>query len=127
MKKRKLSVTAACLTLLPLAISLEWSVGQAQSSSDKANPGQSERVPRGQTSSPVVIDATATTVTPLPLPFPVGGKSPAGRVLSANSRYLTLDSKPWFPVMGECQEGHIGTHRVVLSANKVITEVFSFV
>jgi beta-galactosidase len=79
--KRQFSVTAACLILLPLAITSAWSVGQA--------------------SSPVVIDATAMAPAPLPLPFPVGGKSPDGRVLSATSRYLTLDGKPWFPVMGE--------------------------
>ncbi len=28
-------------------------------------------------------------------------KSPAGHRLSVNSRYLTLDGKPWLPVMGE--------------------------
>lgn len=28
-------------------------------------------------------------------------KSPAGHVLSVNSRYLTMDGKPWLPIMGE--------------------------
>lgn len=51
--------------------------------------------------SPVVIDATTQAPQPAPLPFPVGGQSPDGHVLSANSRYLTKDGKPWFPVMGE--------------------------
>jgi hypothetical protein len=31
----------------------------------------------------------------------MGGVSPSGRQLSVNSRYLTLDGKPWLPVMGE--------------------------
>ncbi|HWA09751.1 MAG TPA: beta-galactosidase [Opitutaceae bacterium] len=49
----------------------------------------------------VTIDATTPAKTPEPLAFAVGGKSPDGHVLSANSRYLTLDGRPWFPVMGE--------------------------
>jgi beta-galactosidase len=51
----------------------------------------------------VIIDATKKSAAPEPLPFPVGGQSPEGHVLSANSRYLTRDGKPWFPVMGEFQ------------------------
>lgn len=31
----------------------------------------------------------------------LGGKNPAGVEINANSRYLTLDGKPWLPVMGE--------------------------
>jgi len=31
----------------------------------------------------------------------LGGKSPAGHEIGVNSRYLTLDGKPWLPVMGE--------------------------
>jgi hypothetical protein len=49
----------------------------------------------------VTIDASAPAPAPVPLPFAVGGKSPAGHELSANSRYLILDGQPWFPVMGE--------------------------
>ena len=51
--------------------------------------------------STVVIDASKPPSEPAPLPFPMGGRSPAGHVLSINSRYLTLDGRPWFPVMGE--------------------------
>ncbi|MGB7284229.1 MAG: beta-galactosidase [Candidatus Acidiferrum sp.] len=51
--------------------------------------------------SSVFIDASKETVPPEPLSFSVGGKSPSGHVLGANSRYLTLDGAPWFPVMGE--------------------------
>ena len=49
----------------------------------------------------VVIDARTRPAAPRPLPFPTGGSSPNGHTLSANSRYLTLDGKPWLPVMGE--------------------------
>jgi hypothetical protein len=49
----------------------------------------------------VTIDASIAPKTPEPLAFAVGGKSPDGHVFSANSRYLTLDGQPWFPVMGE--------------------------
>lgn len=31
----------------------------------------------------------------------MGGKNPQGIEINANSRYLTMDGKPWFPVMGE--------------------------
>jgi len=56
----------------------------------------------GQVSaSPLVIDASVAPPSPRPLPFAVGGQSPTGQVISANDRYLTLDGKPWFPIMGE--------------------------
>lgn len=50
----------------------------------------------------VRIDASA----PLPLAQPVKAhlgtnRSPQGHVLSVNSQYLTMDGKPWLPVMGE--------------------------
>jgi hypothetical protein len=47
------------------------------------------------------IDASAPPKLPEPLPFAVGGRSPDGHTFSANTRYLTLDGRPWFPVMGE--------------------------
>jgi len=49
----------------------------------------------------IVIDASVPSPSATPLPFEVGGRSPTGDVLSANSQYLLLDGKPWFPVMGE--------------------------
>jgi hypothetical protein len=49
----------------------------------------------------VHIDASVAPPPPAPLAFAAGGKSPDGHVLGANSRYLTLDGRPWFPVMGE--------------------------
>jgi beta-galactosidase len=53
------------------------------------------------TTSEIVIDARQAASPPQPLPFPVGGASPDGHVLGANSRYLTFDGEPWFPIMGE--------------------------
>jgi hypothetical protein len=51
----------------------------------------------------VIVDASKPASPPAPLPFEAGGRSPQGHVLSVNSRYLSLDHKPWFPVMGEFQ------------------------
>jgi hypothetical protein len=50
----------------------------------------------------ISIDATA----PVPAPQPVAAKlgtarNPRGQVIGVNSQYLTLDGKPWIPVMGE--------------------------
>jgi len=49
----------------------------------------------------VYIDAAKSPPAAQPLPFPAGGRSPSGHVLAVNSRYLTFDAQPWFPVMGE--------------------------
>jgi beta-galactosidase len=51
----------------------------------------------------VIVDASKVAAPPEPLPFAAGGRSPDGHVLAINSRYLLLDGKPWFPVMGEFQ------------------------
>ena len=51
----------------------------------------------------IVIDATKAAAPPQALPFATGGRSPDGHTLAINSRYLLLDGKPWFPVMGEFQ------------------------
>lgn len=50
----------------------------------------------------ISIDATA----PVAQPEPVAAKSeasrnPQGHVIGVKSQYLTLDGKPWLPVMGE--------------------------
>lgn len=48
------------------------------------------------------IDAAAPYTPPAPAPYDEGSAtSPAGTTLGLNSRYLTLDGKPWLPVMGE--------------------------
>ena len=49
----------------------------------------------------IVVDASKVAAPPAPLNFETGGKSPSGRTIAINSRYLSLDGKPWFPVMGE--------------------------
>lgn len=51
----------------------------------------------------LVVDASKAPAPPRDLPFPTGGRTPDGRVLALNNRYLSLDGKPWFPVMGEFQ------------------------
>src|SRR5579883_2685800 len=51
----------------------------------------------------IVVDASKPAPPPQALSFAAGGRSPDGHVLSVNSRYLMLDGKPWFPVMGEFQ------------------------
>ncbi|MGA1981379.1 MAG: beta-galactosidase [Acidobacteriaceae bacterium] len=53
---------------------------------------------------PLVIDASAATSAPGPANYtydPADASSPSGHVLSLNAEYLTLDGKPWLPVMGE--------------------------
>ena len=52
-------------------------------------------------SGKIVIDAHSPADPVHDLPFAAGGRSPSGRVLSINSRYLSLDGTPWLPVMGE--------------------------
>ena len=49
----------------------------------------------------ILVDASVPPPPPTPLAFAAGGRTPDGRFLSINSRYLMLDGKPWFPVMGE--------------------------
>jgi hypothetical protein len=51
----------------------------------------------------VAVDASKPANPPQALPFATGGRSPSGHVLALNNRYLSLDGKPWFPVMGEFQ------------------------
>lgn len=49
----------------------------------------------------ILIDTSKSAGT-RPIPNPrLGGKSPAGHEIEVNSQYLTLDGKPWLPVMGE--------------------------
>jgi hypothetical protein len=55
-------------------------------------------------SGPILIDASAPATAPGPANYtydPADAKSPDGHVLGLNSHYLTLDGKPWLPVMGE--------------------------
>ncbi len=49
----------------------------------------------------ITVDASKPGASPESLLFAAGGRSPDGHALAINSRYLLLDGKPWFPVMGE--------------------------
>ena len=51
--------------------------------------------------SSLFIDVSHPSAPPEPLSFAIGGVTPDGHMLSANSRYLIRDGIPWFPVMGE--------------------------
>ncbi len=82
-------------SVIGLSCALLAASGSA-SSAAAANSATKARGPR-----PLVIDASKTPAPPAPLDFSVGGSSPDGHVLGANTHYLTLDGKPWFPVMGE--------------------------
>jgi len=55
-----------------------------------------------QSTTVVQIDASAPWQPPAPALYDEGtARAPSGRTLGLNSRYLTLDGKPWLPVMGE--------------------------
>jgi len=55
-----------------------------------------------QSTTPIRIDASEPYADPAPARYDGGSAtSPAGGVLGVNSRYLTLNGKPWLPVMGE--------------------------
>jgi hypothetical protein len=49
----------------------------------------------------ITFDASPPIPQVHPLPMKMGGVSPDGHDLQVNNRYLTLDGKPWLPVMGE--------------------------
>ena len=55
-----------------------------------------------QSTTPIRVDASESYADPAPARYHGGSaKSPSRSVLDVNSRYLTLDGKPWLPVMGE--------------------------
>jgi len=55
-----------------------------------------------QGATTIQIDASQPYTYPGPASFIEGSaKSPSGSILGVNSLYLTLDGKPWLPVMGE--------------------------
>src|ERR1700722_12269210 len=54
-------------------------------------------------SATLVVDASKAPSPPRSLSFATGGSSPGGDTLALNNRYLMLDGKPLFPVMGEFQ------------------------
>jgi beta-galactosidase len=59
-------------------------------------------VPLPAQTKTVRIDASAAAPTPQPVQAQLGtARNPNGEVIGVNSQYLTLDGKPWLPVMGE--------------------------
>jgi beta-galactosidase len=53
-------------------------------------------------SNVIAIDATAPVEQPQPVAAKLGtSRNPRGQVIGVNSQYLTMDGKPWIPVMGE--------------------------
>ncbi|WP_150110646.1 beta-galactosidase [Granulicella mallensis] len=57
---------------------------------------------RARAQNVIAIDATAPMVAPQPVAAKLGSsRNPRGQVIGINSQYLTLDGKPWLPVMGE--------------------------
>ena len=51
--------------------------------------------------SAAILSAQAPAPQPLVIDASADARSPSGQVLSLNAQYLTLDGKPWLPVMGE--------------------------
>jgi beta-galactosidase len=57
--------------------------------------------PTSNASNLITIDASRAPLPPETRYLKMGGRSSAGAEIEVNSRYLTLDGKPWLPVMGE--------------------------
>jgi beta-galactosidase len=56
----------------------------------------------GRAQNVVSIDATAPVTPPQTVQMKLGSsRNPQGQVIGVNSQYLTMDGKPWLPVMGE--------------------------
>jgi beta-galactosidase len=56
----------------------------------------------GRAQNVISIDATSPVAQPTPVMAKLGtSRNTDGHILAANSRYLTMDGKPWLPVMGE--------------------------
>jgi len=59
-------------------------------------------VATSQIPAPIVIDSSKQPGDPEPARYDEGSaRSPSGGLIGLNSRFLTLDGKPWLPVMGE--------------------------
>ena len=63
--------------------------------------GLASALPAQQAPTPFLIDATVPAPAPETGFLNMGGVSPAGHRISVDSRSLSLDGKPWLPVMGE--------------------------
>ena len=56
---------------------------------------------QSRSANPILIDASKPADTRVIPNLQLGGKSPTGHEIGVNSQYLTLDGRPWLPVMGE--------------------------
>jgi beta-galactosidase len=57
---------------------------------------------QAQVLAPIVIDASEQPGEPEPARYDEGSaRSPSGDLIGLNNRFLTLNGKPWLPVMGE--------------------------
>jgi len=82
--------TALSAALLALALAASGSIAPAEDGNETAAVTQ------------IKIDARAPFSEPLPALYDGGtATSLSGSVIGVNSRYLTLNGKPWLPVMGE--------------------------
>jgi len=67
-----------------------------------SSPARAEDGKQIKVVTQIRIDASAPVAEPTPALYDGGtAKSASGSVIGLNSRYLTLDGKPWLPVMGE--------------------------
>lgn len=98
------------MTIMPKFIHLRATLAACVVLAAAALPSPPQSTPSPQAtvaspiSAPIVIDASAPTPAPGPADYtfdPADAVSPSGQTLGLNARYLTLDGKPWLPVMGE--------------------------
>lgn len=80
-KKKMKNLLAACILAAPIGLAVA--------------------LPAQPAPATITIDATSPASAPETGFMHLGGVSPNGHRLSINSRYLSLDGKPWLPVMGE--------------------------
>jgi beta-galactosidase len=67
-----------------------------------APPSSGQAAERAEKATTVRIDASAAVPAPVAVAAHLGSaRNPSGDVIGANSQYLTMDGKPWLPVMGE--------------------------
>ncbi len=58
-------------------------------------------MPEAEAATPCTLDASHPDLSVVRDGLKLGGANPQGSAIGVTSRYLTLDGKPWFPVMGE--------------------------
>lgn len=92
------SICSPAIAKLSVIATLFFIVGVPHVHAQAANEQFSENL---VTTKTVTFDARGPLPEVRALPMKMGGASPNGHDVEVNSRYLTLDGKPWLPVMGE--------------------------